>query len=374
MKNIAVICEYNPFHNGHILQTEYIRSAFSEPVRIIALMSGNFVERGDLAAADKYKRAEFAICGGVDLVLGLPFPYSLSGAQEYAKKNIEYLNFLPDVDFLCFGSESGDLSYLTRAANRLCSPGFETSMAESAKSGFSLPYAAKRASLYAEKYGEELPARPNDILALEYLSALIGTDSHIKPLIMKREAPFSAGKSREAIARKEGTDLLMPPYVAEYFKDNPALSINDLGDHIILTLITSEPEEIEGYKGMTFELASKLINAAKECGDIGKLEDTVSDKRYTRARVRRALLSSVLKIAETPSAPPYSLLLGANSAGREYLSRHSAEKTGIYSKRSEIGDPLILIAFDREVKADRLYRCCQMKKGIKPGVFPFIFL
>ena len=374
MKNIAIICEYNPFHNGHKLQIEYIRSVFPEPVRVICLMSGNFVERGDIACADKYKRAEFAILGGADLVLGLPFPYSLSGAQEYAYKNIEYLNFLPEIGYLCFGSESGDLRSLEAAAKRLCSEEFNSAMADTARSEFSLSYASLRSSLYYEIYGEKLPSTPNDILALEYLSALIKSGSKIRPLIIKREAPFSAGGARNAIAAKKDFESMLPEYAAGYFKKDPALSINDLEDFIIPSLSLSDPEEISAFRGMNAELASKLIKSARECGNILELENALSDKRYTRARVRRAILSSALRIDGRMTPPPYSLLLGANSRGREYLSGYGREITGVYSKRSEIKDRLILASFDREAAADRIYRYIQRKKGIEPSVSPFIFL
>ena len=374
MKNVAIICEYNPFHYGHKLQIDEIRSAFfPEQVCVISLMSGNFVERGDLACAQKYKRAEFAVNNGSDLVLELPFPYPLSGAESYAYAAVKLLTALPDIDYLCFGSESGRREYIELTAERLLLDGFTNELEREVSSEYSISYAALRESIYRRIYGEELPKTPNDILAVEYVKALKQLHSSIKPFIMKREKDFSATKARENILSGIGAKGLVPFDVSAYFDNNPALSFEDLKEYIIPYLMLSDPHELENYRGMNYDLAVKFVNSAKNCNSIAELEDRASDKRYSRARVRRALLSCALKIKESiPDAPGYALLLAAGPVGKAYLASHGSKDLAIYSKRSEIKDPDTLNFYDIQTTADSLYEHILQIKGVQVARKPFI--
>ena len=114
--NIGIICEYNPFHNGHLYQIEKIRQEFGEDTNIIAVMSGNYVQRGGVAIADKGVRAKCAVLSGVNLVLELPFPFSMSSAEYFARSAVYILTQIGCVDYISFGSESGDIEALTRTA------------------------------------------------------------------------------------------------------------------------------------------------------------------------------------------------------------------------------------------------------------------
>ena len=373
MKNAAIICEYNPFHNGHKKQIDEIRAAFfPEPVCIISLMSGNYVERGDLACAQKYKRAEFAVNNGADLVLELPFPYPISGAESYAHSAVKLLTALPDIDYLCFGSESGRKDYIELTAERLILDGFTNALAEEVSAEYSLSYASVRESLYYRLYNEELPKTPNDILAVEYVKALKMIHSNIKPFVIKRENDYSATEARNKIFSGVGAGNLVPFDVNEYFERNPAVSAEDLKDYLIPYLMCSEPDELEVYRGMNRDLAVKMINSARECMRVSELEYRVSDKRYSRARVRRAMLSCALKIKAVIPEPAYSLLLAAGPVGKGYLASHDFKELAIYSKRSEIKNPELLKCFDEQIVADSIYERILRVKGIEVIRKPFI--
>ena len=374
MKNVAIICEYNPFHCGHKLQIEEIRSAFStEQVCIISLMSGNFVERGDIACAQKYKRAEFAVNNGADLVLELPFPYPLSGAESYAYSAVKLLTTLPDIDYLCFGSESGRSKYIELTAERLLLEGFTGELEREVSSEYSLSYAALRENIYRRIYSEELPKTPNDTLAVEYVKALKQLHSNIRPFVIKREKGFSATEARGKILSGVSANGLVPYDVDSYFENAPALSLEDLKEYIIPYLMLSDPHELENYRGMNYDLAVKFVNSAKLCGSIAELEDRASDKRYSRARVRRALLSCALRIKDNiPEAPSYSLLLAAGAAGKAYLASHGSKELAIYSKRSEIKDTDTLNFYDIQMTADSLYERILRMKGVEIIRKPFI--
>ncbi|MBR2431756.1 MAG: nucleotidyltransferase family protein, partial [Clostridia bacterium] len=116
---VAIISEYNPFHSGHEYQINAIREELGSDTEIIAVMSGNFTQRGELALADKYLRAEWAVRCGVNLVLELPFPYSMSSAEIFARSAVSIIKSLNVVDMISFGSESGDAKALTEIAENM---------------------------------------------------------------------------------------------------------------------------------------------------------------------------------------------------------------------------------------------------------------
>ena len=121
MKTVAIISEYNPFHNGHLYQIEKVREHFGDDTAIIAIMSSNFTQRGDVAIMDKWARAESAVRCGVNLVLELPFPYSMSSAEFFAKAGVHIADSIGVVDVIAFGSESGDITHLVETARNLSS-------------------------------------------------------------------------------------------------------------------------------------------------------------------------------------------------------------------------------------------------------------
>ena len=122
--NIGIICEYNPFHNGHLYQVEKIREEFGEDANIIAVMSGNYVQRGGVAIADKGLRAKCAVLSGVNLVLELPFPFSMSSAEYFARAAVHILTEIGCVDYISFGSESGSLDALKKTAELMLTDEF----------------------------------------------------------------------------------------------------------------------------------------------------------------------------------------------------------------------------------------------------------
>ena len=128
MKIAAIIAEYNPFHNGHKYQVDKIREILGEDTAIIAIMSGNFTQRGELAITDKTVRAKSAIDCGVNLVLELPFPFSMSSAEFFAKSGVKIADSIGVVDYLVFGSESGDINELSDIASVTLSPEYHLTL------------------------------------------------------------------------------------------------------------------------------------------------------------------------------------------------------------------------------------------------------
>jgi predicted nucleotidyltransferase len=183
MKNIGIIAEFNPFHNGHKHFLETIKKEHS-PNCIIAIMSGNFVQRGDLAIIDKWRRAETAVRNGVNLVIELPVPFAIQNAEVFASGAISIFSKL-DIQYLCFGTEADNINDIYDLSRILTneSISFKISMNNYLKKGLSYPKALSN-SIGSNRY--EKIFTPNNILAIEYIKSLIKNNYSIKPVNVKR--------------------------------------------------------------------------------------------------------------------------------------------------------------------------------------------
>ena len=171
MKAVGIVAEYNPFHSGHRYQIRKIREIFGAETPVAAVMSGDFVQRGEAASYDKFTRAEAAVRGGVSLVIELPLPWSLSSAESFARGGVGLLGAAGVIDALSFGSESGDLSALEKTAAVLDTPEFAEALKRELTGG--TPFAAARARAARALLGESAAVldTPNDLLAVEYIRA-----------------------------------------------------------------------------------------------------------------------------------------------------------------------------------------------------------
>ena len=185
MKISGIICEYNPFHNGHLYHIEETRR--NGATHIVALMSGNFVQRGDVAVLNKFERAKTAVRCGADLVIELPVAYCLSSAETYARGAMYILKGLGCVDELSFGSECGDLSLLTGAVKASYACAKRPELEDLMKLGNSYPKALQ--ILIRQTYGDEIGqlfSYPNNTLAIEYLKAMVAVKLKIQPFTIRR--------------------------------------------------------------------------------------------------------------------------------------------------------------------------------------------
>ncbi len=196
MKTAAIIAEFNPFHNGH---AEIIKKAreITGANFILIIMSGNYVQRGTPAIVDRHTRCKAALEGGADLVISLPTRYATSSAEYYAAQAVRLLNALGMVDYLVFGSECGDIEMLLRAARFFSdeNSSFQEHLREYTKTGIAFP----RARAMAAPQFEQVLSEPNNVLAVEYLKALIRTESVIEPITIRR---IGAGYNDETSIEK----------------------------------------------------------------------------------------------------------------------------------------------------------------------------
>ena len=190
---LAITCEYNPFHNGHLYHLNKAKEKANANYTI-AIMSGNFVQRGNTSIVDKWTKAKMAILNGIDLVIELPCIYSISSAENFAMGAIKIINSLKIVDKISFGSETDDVTILQEFADILTDEPaeFRSLLSHELSKGSSFPKARENALLIylgdIRKYANVLSS-PNNILAIEYLKALNKINSAIIPVAVKRIGP-----------------------------------------------------------------------------------------------------------------------------------------------------------------------------------------
>ena len=317
MKAVAVICEYNPFHNGHACLITEIKKAFPG-YAVISVMSGNTVQRGDFAVQEKYVRAENALKNGSDLVIELPFPFSVSAAEQFAKAGV-YIAHSIKADVLAFGSESGQLEKLKAAAKRLDSKEFENALKKEIEISPDESFITVRDRAYFSLYGDALFDSGNDILALEYLK---NTErcGDITPYAVHRTRPFSATAARRAIFENDVSEIsrLLPDGTSDTEIHGGLSSLSSL----VIGYLRLSPARDSGNG-----IRNAIKQAAEKATYFSELLGMLPTKTYTLARLRREIISMLFDVTEADKneAPEYSVLLGASETGLKYLSEKKKE-------------------------------------------------
>ncbi len=356
MTTVAVICEYDPFHRGHKRQLNLIREHFGEDCAVISLMSGSTVQRGRLAVYPKHLRAEAALACGSDLVLELPAPYSSASAEHFAMGAVQLLNGLGGIDYLCFGSERGDLASLTNAAEILSSPAYLAAL-RAAPEGESHPRNAE--AVFAAMGGKDFPTLPNDILGVEYIAALHRISSPIKPFTYRREEGFSASESRRLLYGGADASAMLPDEASTVFGRCSLTDPSLYGTLALFTIRETPLSVLEGYYGMNGGVAGLLQNHAGEIATLDELIPLCTNRKYTAARLRRAILSAVLRLTDTDrtAVPLFTNLLGANETGRQFLRTHKKDSSVTVVTKPADGRNLLreaALQFEQNLRADRL--------------------
>ncbi|MCM1054053.1 MAG: nucleotidyltransferase family protein [Bacteroides sp.] len=330
MNVCGIICEYNPFHNGHKYHIEKTREVFGA-THVVGVMSGNFTQRGDAAVVDKYKRTETALKNGVDLVIELPVAYSLGSAEQFAQGAVYLLNALGCVDMLSFGSECGDTDRLREAAGAVLYTQESEEFLSYMKNGLSYPAALQKAieKFYTDDVIETLTC-PNNTLAVEYIKAIDNIASPIKPVTVKRYAAahdsetnkpegniLSASQLRKMIANGEDISKYAPPCD---FTETASLA--NIETAILSKLRSMSKAAIEKTPNVLLGLENRIYRAARVAGSLNELYFLVKTKRYTLARIRRIILSAFLGITKNDLqfSSSYVRILGMNGKGKEILA------------------------------------------------------
>ena len=333
MAVVGIICEYNPFHLGHLRQLRLVRAALGPETAVVCAMSGNYVQRGMPAAWDKYARAEAAVAAGADLVLELPLTGVLSSAEGFARAGVALLSSLGVVDVLSFGAECGDGAALEALADRMEGPAFSEALRAGLDQG--LPYAAARQQAAGDTEG--LLSQPNNILALEYLRALRHLQSPLRPLVIARNGDYHAltpdaeapsASALRAMLPGNGWQSYVPPAAAKILAAAPQYDFAHGERAVLARLRAMERQDWEACAHGSEGLWSKAWRAAGTAPDCDAFLQAVKSKRYPLSRVRRLLLCAYLGVtqADLQRPVPYGRILAVGPAGRGLLRQ--ARDTG----------------------------------------------
>ncbi len=339
MKITGIISEYNPLHNGHLYHIEKTRE--NNATHIVAAMSGNYVQRGEIAVMDKFERAQIAVKNGIDLVIEIPVVYSLASAEFYARGAIYLLDALGCVEELSFGSEVGSVAEIEQAAEIAWECQQSPELEELLRNGMSYPNAISSMiiSQHGRKKGNRIAdilASPNNILAVEYLKAIKYFGADIKPFTIHRKSvahdsmkvlsnTASAAYIRKCMEEKTDFFGLVPDEVYNAYKNaldsGKKSDMRNLERILIYKLRTISAEELKEVP----DVGQGLENRILECAPMESIEQIlqgIKTKRYTMARIKRILLNMLIgvKKSDLEILPPYIRVLAVNERGRDILS------------------------------------------------------
>ena len=339
MKTVAIISEYNPFHSGHKYQINKIREEFGCDTVIVAVMSGNFTQRGEVAFAPKGARAKAAVLSGVNLVVELPFPFSSSSAEIFARSGVKIAESI-GADYLSFGSESGDINELISVADVVCSDEYNEAF-KSLGDNKGLGYPERSEMAYKTVSSSSFEFSSNNILAIEYIKAIKTLGAKIKPHTIKR---MGASYDSEAIEHTPNQsamairkvfssgDFTALEYLPEEtrdmisaFRDDGELptDISKISSAFISYLRLNPPSQNEEIHDAGDGLYNRLYNESFKANDISTLLMHTETKNYTRARIRRALLNVFFGVtsSEIKTLPLYTQILAMDTLGMQILKK-----------------------------------------------------
>ena len=338
----AIIAEYNPFHNGHAYMIEKVKKETNADY-IIAIMSGNFTQRGIPGITNKFHRAKMAISCGVSAVFELPVRFATSSAEIFATGAVSFFQQLSCIDYLAFGSECGTLADFSKASDYLLNEPevFKHAIQTYQKQGHSYPKAfsmAMKETGQLENISPELFSSPNNLLGLEYVKALKRLASSIKPHTITRTGTgyhdthssfsndsgtliASASAIRSILETKTGSIAcampLIPKSAYQIFSDSygvsSPISLDDFSLLLSARLASETRESLTTYLDVSKDLANRIFSFKDEFLSFSELIEKIKHKQYTYSRINRALLHILLNISETKleNQPlvPYARLL-----------------------------------------------------------------
>ena len=362
MKAVGLVTEYNPFHNGHLYHLNKAMELTGADISV-AVMSGDFVQRGELAVLDKYTRASMALNSGVNLVVELPVNYAVSSAESFAAGALKVLDYIK-ADSIAFGSESGDIERLSKLAHVLCD-NEDTLYKEISKyTANGISYAAARQKVVEKLTDKDTAAMltsSNNILAVEYLKAVIKNNYAIKPYTVQRQGDsyndtdirseyasatalrenLKADNISEYIPIKAGlilssnTNYIYPDDITEtlFTRLLDILFASSYDKNVFIENVMQYPDvnkEIAGrlYKS-AMDMITRTVQQRSESEDngafsFGSLCEHIKTKEVPLSRIKRALVRITLgldkKHMKKYSNEPYIRVLGFDKKGQEYLS------------------------------------------------------
>ena len=389
MNVTAIISEYNPFHKGHLYHIETAKKETNADY-VIAIMSGNFVQRGTPAILDKYNRAEAALKSGVDLVLELPTMYATASAEYFALGGVALANTLGIVTHLSFGSEYGQADKFMEVANLLLNEPEEMKipLKDALKEGLSYPAARAYAVKVSHPELADILETPNNILGVEYCKALLKLKSSIIPHTIKRQGQdYHSETADTGFASATGIRKLMNDasdknrqllesqlpaatydLLSKHIGTAP-LTEDDLSLLLRYKLITENRSHLTEYFGVNRELSNRIYKHLNEFESFSSFAELLKTKNVTRTAINRALLHILLDIKAEDvqdvtkrGCVDYIRVLGFRK-----------EAAGLLKEFSDLPEiPLITnlsaapVLCEIDIRADQIYQMCASQKYHTP--------
>ncbi|PKM76206.1 MAG: nucleotidyltransferase [Firmicutes bacterium HGW-Firmicutes-15] len=389
---LGIIAEFNPFHNGHLhlIQTARQTQDFSA---IVCVMSGNFLQRGDVALCNKWVRARMALQAGADLVIELPFCFAVRSAYFFARGSIELLYRTTAVSHLAFGSESGMLGELQSISTIIAHENqeYKTHLKYHLDQGLSFPSAralAIRAIIGKQVPGlEQIIMQPNNILALEYLRVLEQQSIPLKPLTIARKgsgynslelSPYASASAIRRVLLSPSEDIRIEDSMPldslallnqEICAGRAPVTIDALEQSILGKLRTIPLKKLRQIYEVTEGLENRIKQAAISSGTLEELRQSIKSKRYSLTRINRILLYSLLDVegeqmlSFDQHGPLYMHILGFSTKGQKILQTiKNKSKLRVLNRGSEVkkacqdtSDPTLQAMLGLDVRATDIY-------------------
>ena len=408
MKICAVICEYNPFHFGHLYHIQKAKE-LSGCDAVLCILSGNFTQRAEPSIADKYVRASMALSGGADIVVQMPTAYACSSAEIYAMAGIKIANSFKNVTHLAFGCESKNFELLKELARYLSEEPeeYKETLKSYLDQGYSMVLSrqktieqlVKEEKVNFTNITDTIDAlqKPNNILAIEYLKALFKTNSKIEPVFVQREcsdyhSEDINGKDTSATAirsrllktgKVRKVKKLMPKFSYQLLKD----CVDDFGlpDHelfndlCMFVLKTASVEQIRNIYDVTEGLENRFKECVKDKKVLNEVLLEVKSKRYTYTRLKRIVLRLLLDIKKDTIEKiykidklPYIKVLGFNGENQDLLAEVSADTDLIVRNNNVVKNPSAFYKelSDIEDRANAVFNLLLKKSKIVPKYAP----
>ena len=385
MNVTAIISEYNPLHKGHLYHIETAKKETGAEF-VIAIMSGNFVQRGTPAIMDKYARAEAALKSGIDLVLELPVMYATASAEYFALGGVALANTLGCVTHLSFGSEYGHADKFMEAARLLTEEPEEMKipLKEALKDGLSYPAARAYAVKVSHPELADILDKPNNILGVEYCKALLKLKSNIIPHTLKRQGQdyhsetADAGFASATGIRKlleddslETSDLLkaqLAPAAYDLLDTHMGqspLTEDDFSMLLRYKLITENRAHLTEYFGVNRELSNRIYKHLNDFKNFSSFAEELKTKNITRTAINRALLHILLDV----KASDVQAVTKRGCVDYIRVLGFRKEAAGLLKEFSDIPEtPLITnlsaapVLCENDIRADQIYQMCVSQK------------
>lgn len=325
MKIIGIIAEYNPFHNGHLYQINKIKEMYPESI-IIAIISTNFTERGEISLLNKWDKTKICLTSGIDLVVELPTMYSTQSADIFAASALKILNSL-HIDILVFGSESNNIDNLIKMANiQLNNKEYDSLVKEYLNNGVNYPTALSKALYDITNMKID---KPNDLLAISYIKEIIRNNYNITPASIKRTNDYhgkeiksniiNASLIRDLLQDNKDITPYVPDITIKYLNKN--LNLIDSYKYLSYNIIINK-DKLNEYLDVDEGIEKRIIDSLKISSNWSELVKNIKTKRYTYNKINRMLLHILLDIKKEDNQKDiYLRILGFNNQGQTYLNK-----------------------------------------------------